>query len=370
MFEYETNICFEQVGLILATSFTEQWAEKCRELFFFDSQANLGLLSVFGYTLFLFYTGVKTDVSVIPRTKSTAANIGSMAILAPFICSLAIVHFYTTKYLNDDQVAKIRVIIGVFSVTPFPNICIVLSDLKILNSELGRLSQSAALVTELFNVVLTSVLTISKIVSVNPSKAWFCLIVAVLFVLLVVFIYRPAMFWIIKQTPEGSPVSDHYVYFILTMALLASYITHRIGFLALFGPFVLGMATPEGPPLGTAIIKKIDTFVNWMFMPLFVTTCVMRVDLRDFMNWRHGGEIDQFMVQALIIILATSLVKFLVCILLPLYNKMPLTDAVSLSLIMNCKGVVELAGFSIVRDLMVRYLLTILIVHKFASKNK
>ncbi|XP_047148703.1 cation/H(+) antiporter 4-like, partial [Vigna umbellata] len=287
------------VGLILATSFTEEWARKSRELFFFDSQASLGMLSVFGYMLFLFYTGVKTDVSVIPRTK-------------------------------------------------------ILSDLKILNSELGRLSQSTALVTELFNVVFTSNLSISKILSSDPEKAWFCLIVFILFLLIVMFVYRPAMFWIIKQTPEGSPVSDHYVYFILIMAFMASYITHRIGFLALFGPFALGMATPEGPPLGTAVIKKIDTFVNWMFMPLFVTTCVMRVDLRDFMKWRDevSGGIDQFMLQALIIIAVTSTVKFVVCMLLPLYHNVPFSDSVSLSLVLNCKGVVELAGFSIIRDLM------------------
>ncbi|KAH1206868.1 Cation/H(+) antiporter 8 [Glycine max] len=76
------------------------------------------------------------------------------------------------------------------------------------------------------------------------------------------------------------------------LVLLASYATHRIGLFALFGPFVLGLATPEGPPLGTAITKKIDSFVNWVLMPTFVTTCAMRVDLRDFMNWRekmNGG---------------------------------------------------------------------------------
>ncbi|KAG4952448.1 hypothetical protein JHK85_046315 [Glycine max] len=83
-----------------------------------------------------------------------------------------------------------------------------------------------------------------------------------------------------------------------------SYATHRIGLFALFGPFVLGLATPEGPPLGTAITKKIDSFVNWVLMPTFVTTCAMRVDLRDFMNWREkmNGGIGEFTVQTLVII--------------------------------------------------------------------
>ncbi|KAK7380388.1 hypothetical protein VNO78_32898 [Psophocarpus tetragonolobus] len=346
-----TSMCI--VGLIFATTFNEKWAEKCSELFFYDSQANLGLISVFGYVLFLFYTGVKTDMSVIFRSTRSATNMGSISILAPFICSMAVVHFHSSKYVDMSQATQLGIIIGIFSVTPFPNICSLLSDLKILNSELGRLGQSAALVTEFFNVILITILNFTKIVVQDSSGAWLCLAAAIMFVLLVAFIFRPAMFWIIKQTPEGSPVSDHYVYCILILALFSSYATHRIGFYALFGPFVVGLATPEGPPLGTAIIKKIDTFVNWILMPAFVTTCAMRVDLTDFMDWRDkvNGGIDHFMVQTLVVIVVTSLAKLVACTFTPFYNKdMPLRDSVSLSLIMNCKGIVELAGFSLIRD--------------------
>ncbi|RDX97791.1 Cation/H(+) antiporter 4, partial [Mucuna pruriens] len=349
------HVHFPHVGLILASSFTEKWAESCKQVFSYDSQENLGLLSVFGYMLFLFYTGVKTDMSLVHRSRRSATNIGSVAIMAPFLCGSAVIHFHSSKYLDIGQATKLGVISGLFSVTPYPNICSVLSDLKILNSELGRLGQSSALVTELFNVFLTTILIITKLMYQDPSKAWISLMAAILFLLLVVFMFRPAMFWIIKQTPEGSPVSDHYVYCILIIVFLASYATHHFGFFALFGPFVLGLATPEGPPLGTAIIKKIDTFVNGILMPLFVTTCAMRVDLRNFMNWRSDkmdGSIDDFMVQTLLIIVVTTIVKLVVCTLLPLCNNMPYNDALSLSLIMNCKGVVEMAGYSLVRDVM------------------
>ncbi|KAK7315154.1 hypothetical protein VNO77_33687 [Canavalia gladiata] len=342
------------VGLILATTFNETWSEERKQLFFFDSQANLGLLSVFGYMLFLFYTGVKTDISVVHQTKMSATNIGSIAIVAPFLCGMAVVHFHSKKYLDPYQAIRLGVITGLFSVTPFPVISSVLSDLKILNSELGRLGQSSAIVTEIFSVFLISILTFAKLMSQSPPRAWFCLSAAALFILLVIFIIRPAMFWIIKQTPEGSPVSDHYVYCIFIMALLASCATHHFGFFALFGPFVLGLAIPDGPPLGTAIIKKIDTLVNGVLTPIFVTTCAMRVDLRDFMNWRDkvDGKVDDFMVQTLVIIAVTTIAKLVACTLPPLYSKMPLNDAVSISLIMNCKGIVEMAGYSLVGDVM------------------
>ncbi|TKY45286.1 Cation/H(+) antiporter 6A [Spatholobus suberectus] len=223
------------VGLIFATTFNEKWAERCKELFHFESQENLGLLSVFGYMLFLFYTGVKTDMSVVLMTRRSATNIGSIAIMAPFLCGMAVVQFHSSKYVDIAQATELGFISGLFSVSPFLNICSVLSDLKILNSELGRLGQSAALVTELFNVFLITILIFTKIMYQDSSRAWICLTAAVLFVFLLIFIIRPAMFWIIKQTPEGSPVSDHYVYCILILALLSSYATHRFGFFTLLG---------------------------------------------------------------------------------------------------------------------------------------
>ncbi|CAK8532588.1 unnamed protein product [Lathyrus sativus] len=341
------------VGLILAATFNENWTKTMKTMFFFDSQENLGLVSIFGYMLFLFYIGVKTDMSVVHKTRSGATNIGSLAIMAPFLCGMATLSFFSSKHLQSYQTKILGVVIGLFSMTPFPVISSTLSDLKILNSELGRIGQSASLVSEIFSVFIASILTFSKLNEDHGlMRALVCIAAAVLFILLVIFIIRPSMFWIIKQTPEGYHVSDNYVYSILIVTLLSSYASNRFGFFGLFGPFVLGMAIPEGPPLGTAIIKKIDTFVNGILMPTFVTTCAMRVDLKDLLCWRNkmDGSVDYFMVQALVIVAVCFVSKFVACMIPPLRSEMPLSDAFSLSLIMSSKGIVEMAALSVVRD--------------------
>jgi len=150
--------------------------------------------------LFLFYTGVKTDMSVVHRSRRNATNIGSIAIMAPSLCSIyGFCAFSLIKIPTHWSGNKTwSYLCGLFSVTPFPTICTVLSDPKILNSEFGRLAQSSALVTEVFNLFLITILTFSKIVFQDSSRAWFSLTAAVLFVLWVVLIIRPAMFWIIK----------------------------------------------------------------------------------------------------------------------------------------------------------------------------
>ncbi|XP_045810376.1 cation/H(+) antiporter 4-like [Trifolium pratense] len=342
-----------RVGLIFAATFNKTWTGKMKMLFYFDSQENLGLISMFGYMLFLFYIGVKTEMSVVHKTRSGVTNIGVIGIIAPYLCGMAVLNSYSSKYLTDLQVRLLGAIIGLFSMAPFPVISSTLSDLKILNSELGRIGLSASLVSELFNVFLASMITISKLREERGEvNAMLCALAAILYILLVIFIIRPAMFWIIKQTPEGSHVSDNYVYSILTLTLFTGYASYRFGFFALFGPFILGLAIPEGPPLGTAIVKKIDTFVNEIFFPIFVTTCCMRVDLKDLLIWRNqsDGSVDYFMVQTLVIVQVIVVTKFVACMIIPLRNGMPWNDAICLSLIMSSKGFVEMVAFSLVRD--------------------
>jgi len=341
----------------------QTWAiKKKMMLFSSDSQENLGLLAVFGYMFFLFYIGVKTDISLVHKTRRIATYIGSVSIMAPFLCCMAVLNFHSSKYLQTAETTKLGAIIGFSSITPFPVISSLLSDLKILNSELGRIGLSSSLVCEMSNIFITTVIAFGKLFyQYGKLKSFTCLAALLLFVLVVIFIIRPTMFWIIRQTPEDSPVSDHYVYSILIMALSAAYATHAMGFFALLGPFVLGLAIPEGPPLGTAIIKKFDTFVNEILVPLFVTTCAMRVDLKDFMTWKkEDGSYDQFMVQTLVIVVVAFLAKFFACMVPPLRSEMPLNDAVCLALIVSCKGIVDMAAFSLTRDAIV----SIALIHK------
>ena len=115
-------------------------------LFFFDSQESLGLLALFGYMLFLFYIGVKTDMSVVHKTRSGTTILGCIAIVVPFLCAMVVLVSYSQRFIQLDQMNMLIVIIGLFYMTPFPVISSTLNDLKILNSELGRIGQSTSLV--------------------------------------------------------------------------------------------------------------------------------------------------------------------------------------------------------------------------------
>ncbi|XP_059436571.1 cation/H(+) antiporter 3-like [Corylus avellana] len=110
----------------------------------------------------------------------------------------------------------------------------------------------------------------SKIVSIDLAAF-------VSYVIVLVFAIRPLMFWVIRQTPEGRPVKDTYIHTIMLILLGFTLFSHFFGQTVLLGPFLLGLAIPDGLPLGSAIVSKLNCFVSDVFLPVYVTTCTMRI---------------------------------------------------------------------------------------------
>ncbi|KAI9077524.1 hypothetical protein K1719_040456 [Acacia pycnantha] len=66
-------------------------------------------------------------------------------------------YYVSSKYIEPKEYAKLPFIVTICSLSPSPIISSVLSDLKILNSELGRLGLLSALVSETINIAFAFV---------------------------------------------------------------------------------------------------------------------------------------------------------------------------------------------------------------------
>nr|POE98052.1 cation/h(+) antiporter 3 [Quercus suber] len=230
------------------------------------------------------------------------------------------------------------------SLTPFPVISCLLSELKILNSEIGRLGLSAAVVSDLFSTFLTSIFRLAKVAYDQSTKeAFMDFGIIIVFLLLVVFVARPAMYWMIRQTPEGRPVRDIYIYTIIFAVLCSGLLSNWFNQLIVFGPFIFGLAVPDGPPLGSTLVNKFDCMVSGVLLPVFVTTSMMKVNLSNI-SFHSNVAICHAIVLVIVII-----AKFGGCWVPSYVTKIPKNDAITLSLIMSCKGVVEMADYSFAR---------------------
>ncbi|XP_020215699.2 cation/H(+) antiporter 4 [Cajanus cajan] len=333
-------------GLILGPAIRVDMLDKYKKMLFpYPSQDTLASITSIGYALFIFTSGVQMDLSMITRTGHRAWTIAILGMTVPLLICIPII---TTIHFEDLQN---QIGIPLYNVSPivlsevvisFAVVASLLSELKILNSELGRLALSSVLVSDILSKTISCVNN-AFLDKEGHHNILVLLISLVAFGTFIPLIFRPAMFWIIKHTPEGRPVDDGYVYLIITMVFALGWIAVKINQEFILGAFILGLAVPEGPPLGSSLVKKLQFFGNSLLLPIFVTCGVMKADF----SLHHSSKA---VVVIGIIILVTHLIKLIACIIPALFCKIPLKDALALALILNVKGVVDVGAYGLLYD--------------------
>ncbi|MED6173669.1 hypothetical protein PIB30_061799 [Stylosanthes scabra] len=304
------------------------------KLFPFGSHDVISTISSFGFVLFIFINGVEMDFSMITRTGKKAWTLAIIGLVLPTLIAYPLLRYVlVTKSNNLNSMSyDLMVAGGVHNLVSFAVIYNTLNGLQMQNSELGRLALSTALASDMLS---TTMACIFKAALANSAKAKMLNSIYLLaFAILIPLLFRPIMFWVIKNTPEGRPVSNGVVYLIILMVFGLGWISIKINQDFLLGAFILGLAVPEGPPLGSTLVKKLRFFGNWFFLPIFVATCAMKA---DFSFNRQPDVVIATSLMSLIV----HVVKTLAIFLPALCCKLPFSDALSLALILNSKGEME-----------------------------
>ncbi|TYG86174.1 hypothetical protein ES288_A13G113400v1 [Gossypium darwinii] len=297
-------------------------------MLFKDSVSVLGTVGALGFVFFLFLSGVKMDLSLTLKSGKKAICIGLLTVVVPLIFCMTTIknlHPEGNEFSNKSFFLAVT-----YSGTSFPVIHSLLSELKILNSELGRLGLSAALIGDIVTLVLTVALMDVGL--------------ALLFIVIVVFVLRPVMKWMVKRTPGAGQIKDICFFIVVLAFMMSPRFTKLFRVYFLFDPFILGLAVPDGPPLGSALVEKLDPIISGLFLPIFATTCGLRFDPSYF------KDSTKFAYHQAIGAVVTLLIKFVVSLLVPLLCKMPTRDSFALAFIMMSKGIDEMGSYSIMND--------------------
>ncbi|CAJ1848913.1 unnamed protein product [Sphenostylis stenocarpa] len=333
-------------GLILQALFAvEPLGTYMRMLFPYGTHDTITTISSIGFVLFIFINGVQMDFSLITRMGKRAWSIAIVGLVVPILIGFVVVLFqfrlgHVVRNFDHFVVALVS-----HTVISFAVVASLLNDLQIQNSELGKLALSSALVSDVLCTIVTTTGTAFMSTGESNSNEGFknvlCLFAMGIFVPLVC---RPLMFWIIKHTPEGRPVKDGYVYVIIVLLFMLGWLSVSINQEFVLGAFILGLAVPEGPPLGSALVKKLNFFGTTFLLPIFITTCMLKADFSMTYSSTSVLTIS-------LIVILTHLVKIISCLIPALYSNLPFGDALSLSLILNAKGVVEIGLYCFLYDL-------------------
>ncbi|KAK0594779.1 hypothetical protein LWI29_000442 [Acer saccharum] len=305
----------------------------------------LGTIATFGYSFFLFLMGVKMDPGMIFTANKRTISIALLSVIAPLICVVPIILLSFDPI--TEQVPKVRTLFlsSSFVMTSFPVITLLLSELKILNSELGRLALSSAIIADLFSLFLLIGGTLLGVwIQSGGNAALTEFIYVMAFVAFIFLVLRPAMLMVIRYIPEGKPMYETCIYVIILIFLVCLFLSRLLN-ITLITPYILGLAIPHGPPLGSALVEKFERMINNLFLPVFVTSCGLRMKTLDI----ELG--DTLMKVNVALAVVCPFVKLIACFLPSYLTKMPMKDALALAFLMSSKGIIDLGLFTALYDL-------------------
>lgn len=308
-----------------------------RSVIVIETMANVGLL------YFLFLVGVEMDVTVLRGVgrKSVAAAVAGMVL--PFFIGGAFSFLLKREHNSSMNQVTYVLFLGVaLSVTAFPVLARILAELKLINTDLGRLALSSALINDVCAwILLAFAIALADHKATTFASIWVVLS-GVAFVAFCVYAVRPAASWIVKKTPEGESFSEFYISLILAGVMVSGFITDAIGTHSVFGAFVFGLAIPSGP-LGVTLVEKLEDFVSGLLLPLFFAISGLKTNIRLITG------ANTWAILILVIFLA-CIGKIVGTLAVAIFYQMPLQEGITLGLLMNTKGLVEMIVLNVGKD--------------------
>ncbi|XP_073281632.1 cation/H(+) antiporter 3-like, partial [Primulina huaijiensis] len=208
-----------------------------------------------------------------------------------------------------------------------------------MNSELGRLALATALICDLMTSFIGTVVSggrIGQMADYTFGIIAQASVYSVCVVLLIVFLGRPLCIWIIRKTPEGKPVSRVHVILIALLVLIVVLLSDNSGLYYQYGPFLLGLIVPDGPPLGSTLVDRLETMVSGLLAPLLVTYCGMKVNLVELFDLNFISFIWFILFFCSAMKLVAVFVPAVIC-------RVPIKDAMALAFILSAQGVVQMS---------------------------
>ncbi|KAL5709819.1 hypothetical protein ACHQM5_020460 [Ranunculus cassubicifolius] len=325
-------------ALLLGPTMLGRYSFASDKIFSSQSQYVLETFQNIGVIFFLFLVGLKMDVRIVSNSGRKALLIGVSAGLVPLIITFLVAalckHFL--RHTDPGLATMLPMVASIESQSNFHAVTCLLADLKMLNSEVGRLAIASAIVSNACSWSVLIVLIVFKKYhgGHNLGLVFFTLGSLVAFLLAIVYVLRPMMCWMIKQIPQGTNnMKELHVFIMFFMVLLCAFLGQLAGHPPGFGPLLLGLAVPPGPPLAETIEDKLESIIHLVLIPLFYVAAAGGVVTEHM-------DTDGIMVVELLFVLG-SLGKIVATILPSIHCGIPLRDALVLGLLISSQGLVD-----------------------------
>ncbi|GFN12419.1 K(+)/H(+) antiporter [Aspergillus tubingensis] len=333
-------------GVILGPSVMGRIPGFTEAIFPTASIPNLNLVANLGLVLFLFLVGLETNLRFLVSNWRVAVSVSAAGMILPFGLGCAIAYGLYNTFQDEPGTVDINfgtflLFIGIaMAITAFPVLCRILTELKLLGTNVGVIVLSAGVGNDVVGWILLA-LCVALVNAGTGLTALWVLLVCVGYILFLTFIFRPLFLRFLRQTGslQKGP-SQSVVAITLLIALASAFFTQIIGIHAIFGGFIIGLLCPHEGGFAIKLTEKIEDLVAALFLPLYFTLSGLQTDLGLLDTGTVWGYVVGIIAIAFTAKVAGGAIASRLCGLL-------WRESFSIGVLMSCKGLVELIVLNI-----------------------
>ncbi|OBT95423.2 K(+)/H(+) antiporter [Pseudogymnoascus verrucosus] len=301
----------------------------------------LNLVANLGLILFLFLVALETDLQMFMRNWRVALSVGLAGMILPFGLGCGIAYGLYHQFRTDEGIVPISfpvymLFIGTaLSITAFPVLCRILTELNLLGTPVGVTVLAAGVGNDVVGWVLLA-LCVALVNNGSGITALYVVLCTIGWILFLFYAVRPCLIWLLRRTGsiKNGPTQG-MITLILLLTLFSAWFTGVIGVHPIFGGFLVGLICPHDQGFKVKLTEKIEDLVTVLFLPLYFALSGLNTNL----GLLNDGTAWAYVVG----IIAVALVGKIVGGTLAARScKLVWRESLTIGVLMSCKGLVEL----------------------------
>jgi Kef-type K+ transport system membrane component KefB len=314
-------------------------------LFLPSSLETLRLLSQVGIIIFMFIVGMELNVQDLRRKAHAAILVSHASIVVPFFLGATFSLLLYRPYVPDGiSFSSFSVFMAVaMSITAFPVLASIIKERGLSKSYLGTMAIACAAVDDVTAWCLLAVV-VASVKAEGLGGAAMTVVLMLLFVGAMLFLLKPRAERLVREDAGEGTWGRGLVATVLLFVFLSALLTEVIGIHALFGAMLAGVVMPSHAGLRSFLTRQLETITTTFLMPLFFAFTGLRTQIGLLDDW------SSWLICAGVIAVAIA-GKVGGSALAARWVGMSGRDSLSLGVLMNTRGLMELIVLNIGYDL-------------------
>ncbi|HRP02605.1 MAG TPA: cation:proton antiporter [Candidatus Kapabacteria bacterium] len=236
-----------------------------------ERDSSIILFGTVGLLYIMFMAGIELDFAIFRRNRSKSIVFGFYTFIFPLIFGFLATHYI----LNLSFLASLLTasMFATHTLVSYP----IASRLGILKNDVVGIAVGGTIFTDTAVLILLAVITKSFTGQLS-FMFWVQLMVSLaIFMTIVIYLFPIITKWFFKNI---EPESVWQYIFILAMLFTASFLAELAGVEPIIGAFFAGLSLNKLIPHNSALMDKIDFVGNAIFIPFFLISVGMIVDLK------------------------------------------------------------------------------------------